>query len=279
LSEDHQKDEFKKVYELLTLLNQKSKSENTSLVTILVNYLINGSGKICTKAYASISELLYVSCLPTSKTSFHQRFGPESQILSTSNEKAVLRQRELLIGIQRLFTELVRDNLFDEDSWNRRETVNEVAVFVWSAACVLWHNSSDKQLRYETLALCLEIGPSIIPKLTQFVLNLRENALYKASAWLLTAFARISPELLTQIFDHLGLSNCSADEYSIQVMRILGKVCQSRSASKYLIDKRLFSNWINTVIEVVREDQHIRINEVTAIIDCFRVSFFLNTLK
>lgn len=246
------------------------KDSTKSLVTIIVNYLIDG-GRICPKVYPSVCELLYSTCLPSTNTVYQNRYSAENRLSSSSsNEVAILRQRELLTGIQKLLSELLdEDEMSDEENLALPEK-REIAIFIWSAACVLWQNSSDKQLRYDTIALCLEVGPFIIPKLSRFIIKSPDNIFYRASCWLLCTFARVSSELLNQIFDCLGLNEVMADEISI--MRILGKICQSTAAVKFLIDKNLIFNWSNTAIEISREEQHIRIDELSAIIECFQVS-------
>lgn len=261
---------MRQVYELLVQLDHKS---SCSLVTIIIDYVREG-GRICQNAHNSAAELLYTTCIsPSSSSSHSQHVGPDIRQYSQSKETAVLRQRELLLGIQKFMTELTNDESLESGGWIRAESVHEFSVFLWSAACVIWHNFSDSSIRYNTVALCLEIGPAIIPKLAQFVLNSTNTLLKKASCWLLCSFGRTSSEHPNQIFECLGIADCTADEYSISVMQIIGKVCQSTAAAKYLIDKKLFSNWAMTSIEIAREEQHIRIDELTAIINCFSVSF------
>lgn len=270
LGEDHNKEVLRQVYDLLAQLDQKSK---TSLVTIIVKYLLDG-GRICPKAYPSAAELLYATCIFSSTTiNSLQRFSTEKQ-QSRSKEIVVLRQRELLIGIQQLLAEQVKNETSEEENCVSNGSARELSIFLWSAACVIWHNFSDSNVRYDTIALCLELGPSIIPKLAQFVLNITDKVLYQSSCWFLCTIGRSAPELLTQIFKCLELTDLSAEDYSISVMRILGKVCQSTAASKYLIDKNLLSSWATTAIEIAREEQHIRIDELTAIVNCFKVNVF-----
>jgi hypothetical protein len=267
--EDHNKEVLRQVYDLLAQLDQKSK---TSLVTIIVKYLLDG-GHISSKAYTSAAELLYATCVytPTPTTSPLQRFGAEKQ-QTRSKEIVVVRQRELLIGIQELLDEQQKNETTEEENCGNNGSARELSIFCWSAACVLWHNFSDSNVRYDTIALCLEFGPSIIPKLAQFLLHPADKILYKASAWLFCTFARSSPELLTQIFECLELKELRAEDYPVSIMHILGKVCQSTAAAQYLIDKNLLSTWATTAIEIAREEQHIRIDELAAIINCFKVS-------
>jgi hypothetical protein len=214
---------------------------------------------------------LYATCVFTSTTSNPlQRFNAEKQ-QHRPKEIVVVRQRELLVGIQQLLAEQIKNETTEEEHGINNGTGRELSIFLWSAACVIWHNFSDSNIRYDTIALCLELGPSIIPKLAPFVLNSTDRILYKAACWFLCTMARSSPELLTQIFECLELNELSAEDYPLPIMHVLGNVCQSTAAAKYLINKNLLSNWATTAIEIAREEQHIRIDELTAIINCFKV--------
>ncbi|KAI6202918.1 hypothetical protein M3Y94_00496400 [Aphelenchoides besseyi] len=271
LGEENSTEMFRTIYELLLQLDRKSKALNASLVVVVVNYLMNG-GRICSRAYLSLAELLYASCaLPTASSTHQQRFGLDNRPVHVAHATAVNRQRQLLDGIQKLLTNLLpQANLTSEDSnWARPEALKEISIFLWSAACVIWHNTSDENIQHHTRAICLDVGTAIIPYLAHFVLNIREPNLLHASSWMLCTLARTSSTHLDLIFNNLGLAQLAAVDYSVDVMSALGKICQSATAVRYLMNRHLLNDWAMIAIEICDQDQHHRLPQLVGIVDCF----------
>ena len=77
-----------------------------------------------------------------------------------SKEKVLSRQRELLNGVHRLLVALTPDEHDDDDDddWLQPERIKELAVFIWTTACVVWQNVSDDVMRAESVAVCLEVS-------------------------------------------------------------------------------------------------------------------------
>ncbi|KAI6178303.1 UBC core domain-containing protein [Aphelenchoides besseyi] len=271
LGEENSTEMFRTIYELLLQLDRKSKALDSSLVLVIVDYLLSG-GRICSRAYLSLAELLYASCaLPTASSTHQQRFGLDNRPVHVAHSTAVNRQRHLLNGIKDLLTNLLpQENLTSEDSnWTRPEALKEISIFLWSAACVIWHNTSDDSIRYDTMAICFDVGSVVILYLAHFVLNIREPNLLHASSWMLCALARSSPKHLDSIFEKLGLAQLAAVDYSVTVMKALGKICQSATAVRYLMSRNLLNDWAKIAIEICDQEQHHRLPQLVSIVDCF----------
>lgn len=37
------------------------------------------------------------------------------------------------------------------------------AVLIWTASCIIWHNINVEERRFDTLALCMDLTPQLIP--------------------------------------------------------------------------------------------------------------------
>lgn len=64
---------------------------------------------------------------------------------------AIIRQRQLLEGLIMLL-----DRQKSEDINTNEKTL---AALIWAAACAIWSNLGEESMRYETIAIVLDVGP------------------------------------------------------------------------------------------------------------------------
>uniref|UniRef100_A0A1I7RY28 Baculoviral IAP repeat-containing protein 6 n=1 Tax=Bursaphelenchus xylophilus TaxID=6326 RepID=A0A1I7RY28_BURXY len=165
---EHSADIVRQIQDLLLKLDSKNKPGQSNLISSIVIHLTNG-GRISQKTYPSVSELLFTSCSISSQIAPSRSQNADiNRPVHIIHGLVIARQRQLLQGVETLLKDTLNGCSDAEGSrWIRAEVLNEVAVFIWASACAVWHNISEESVRYDTIAICLEMAPNLLKYVKQ----------------------------------------------------------------------------------------------------------------
>src|SRR5690606_31768894 len=113
-------------------------------------------------------------------------FCTESSDISTV--RATARQSQLLNGIEKILQLIENKLVFHEST---------ISVVLWAAACAIWNNVSTENLRYQTIADCINIGKKIALPLWKWITTKSDkfHILTISASWLLCALCRTCNEV------------------------------------------------------------------------------------
>ncbi|CAD5206748.1 unnamed protein product [Bursaphelenchus okinawaensis] len=273
---EHQPTVIRQIHELLLRLDNQNKPGQSTLISMIVDHLING-GRISSKSYLSVAELLYVSCVYSSSSTKNIGFDANRPI-HVIHGIVTNRQKKLLHGVERLLKEVLHAEQLNLEStrWIRVEVWQEVSVFLWATACAIWNNVSQEATKADTVAACMEISPILIPLLCNTISNYSGKCIFDSSCWLLCTLVRASPALLTNIISHLKPAN--GDEMSPLMLKALSLVCQSQSAVKFLIERNFIQKIIDSVGRICTSSSSSSIKELILYVDCLSKLMSIDTV-
>uniref|UniRef100_A0A915ECF1 Uncharacterized protein n=1 Tax=Ditylenchus dipsaci TaxID=166011 RepID=A0A915ECF1_9BILA len=140
LNRPHQKEVYSLLHTVLINIDYKSKASNTSVVNLIINYILNNS-KL--EASFSLAELLLTFCA--------LRCSKENQLrpVHLNHAMAVIKSKTVICSEE------------NGETWH---FMKAVSMLMWSASCIVWENSREESMRYDTIAVCLDIASSAMLK-------------------------------------------------------------------------------------------------------------------
>ncbi|KHN86883.1 Baculoviral IAP repeat-containing protein 6 [Toxocara canis] len=229
-----QRSTYERVSSLLVRIDNAKAKPNT-VVELILNYTAQAR-YVAPKSLEYLPEVIFTLCSKAAE-------GTRTP-LHVKHQIQVFRQRQLLTGIDFM---LSSSHSFP---YNQQEAI---AVLIWSASCAVWKNVSDKSMHFDTVAVCVEVGTKLIPRLCDVASNLNSqwrNSMSEAASWLLCSLIRCAPTHLCDALRFLGFGD--APERSVipssEAMSVVGRMCQSATAVRSLLSTSTLQHWIEYAI-------------------------------
>ncbi|KAL3998353.1 Ubiquitin-conjugating enzyme family protein [Acanthocheilonema viteae] len=177
----------------------------------------------------------------------------------------VVKQYQVLLGVTSIIT-----------SQNYKNPLRDVAaVLIWTASCIIWHNINVEERRLDTLALCMDLTPQLLPFLCEMAVDVSEqcnDTLAKSASWLLCSLMRGAPHLLRNALKEIGLLDLNdkpkKEGVTQNAFTVVQRMCQSRTSITQLHSFGLLQYWIELVITYCKETTMEHMPILVSIVRC-----------
>uniref|UniRef100_F1KPF7 Baculoviral IAP repeat-containing protein 6 n=1 Tax=Ascaris suum TaxID=6253 RepID=F1KPF7_ASCSU len=237
------------------------KAKPHTIVQLILNYIAQGR-YVAPKSLDWLPEVIFTLCSKAAE-------GTRTPV-HVKHQLQVFRQRQLLTGITSILSSTL---LFP---YNQQEAV---AVLMWSASCAIWNNISDEGMHHDTVAVCVEIGTKLIPRLCDVASNVGSKwrtSMCEAASWLLCSLIRCAPTHLPHALRFLGFSGERENDYStgeipsLEAMTVVGRMCQSATAVRSLLSTSTLQHWTELAITLCEGGDAMRLVALAGIVECLR---------
>ncbi|EJD76030.1 ubiquitin-conjugating enzyme family protein [Loa loa] len=177
----------------------------------------------------------------------------------------VIKQCQVLLGVTTIIT-----------SQNYKKPLRDVAaVLIWTASCIIWHNINVEERRFDTLALCMDLSPQLLPFLCELAVDVSEqcnDTLAKSASWLLCSLMRGAPHLLRNVLKEIGLLDMNdkpkREGVTHNAFTVVQRMCQSRTSILQLHSFGLLQHWVELIITYCEETNMEHISLLVSIVRC-----------
>ncbi|VDN00794.1 unnamed protein product [Thelazia callipaeda] len=241
---------YYRVTELLNHLDDEQE-ELHSVINLVFHY--TGQGNIVTnESLEWLPDLLFTLCARKSTR-------------QADHEISIIKQGQLLRGVVSFIT-----------SQNCKKSSRDViAVLIWTASCVIWHNINVEERRFATLAICMDLAPHLLPFLCEMSVDTSEHCndtLAKSASWMLCSLVRGAPYLLGTVLKEIGLldgnNKPTKDNITHDAFCVVQRMCQSKTAISKLHSFGLFENWIELIITYSEEASMAHMSLLVSMVRC-----------
>ena len=214
--------------QVISNVDLRARSNEATIIELILKHVFSG-GRLSDGGVTPVvsAEMLYSFCTESGNITV---------------QRAAVRQQQLLVGIEYLLSLIDDRAIFDDTTFS---------IILWAAACIIWNNVGNGNLRYQTLASCLEVGNRIQPSLWKLATSTSNNhkLLKPSAAWLLCSLFRADSNLARQTTEELrNKTNFTKDE-----LRALAQIYQSESAAIELINSGLLTKFIDESIKISKQ--------------------------
>uniref|UniRef100_A0A0R3QJP8 UBIQUITIN_CONJUGAT_2 domain-containing protein n=1 Tax=Brugia timori TaxID=42155 RepID=A0A0R3QJP8_9BILA len=176
----------------------------------------------------------------------------------------IIKQCQVLRGVTSLIT-----------SGNYKKPLRDVAaVLIWTASCIIWHNINVEERHFDTLALCINLTPQLLPFLCKMAVDVSEqcnDTLAKSASWLLCSLMRGAPNLLRNALKEIGLLDMNDKpkrDVPQSAFTVVQRMCQSRTSILHLHSLGLLQYWVELIITYSEETNMEHISLLISIVRC-----------
>ncbi|KAM3721402.1 Baculoviral IAP repeat-containing protein [Dirofilaria immitis] len=230
-----------------------------SIVELIFQYIEQGS-TVTSESLEWLPNLLFTLCAHKSSL-----LGVSPARLQKDHQFCIRKQCQLLFGITCLIT-----------SRNYKEPLQDVAaVLIWTASCIIWHNINVEERHLETLALCMDLTPQLLPLLCKMAMDVSEqcnDTLAKSVSWLLCSLMRGAPHLLHNALKEIGLLDINdkpkREGITQNAFTVVQRMCQSRTSILQLHSFGLLQYWVELIIAYCEETNMEHISLLVSIVRC-----------
>ncbi|VDK62166.1 unnamed protein product [Onchocerca ochengi] len=230
-----------------------------SIVELIFQYIEQGN-TVTSESLEWLPNLLFTLCAYNSSL-----FGISPDKIQNEHQICVTKQRQLLLGVTSVIT-----------SQNYKKPLRDVAaVLIWTASCIIWHNINVEERRFETLALCMDLTPQLLPLLCEMAVDVSDqcnDTLAKSASWLLCSLMRGAPHLLCNALKEIGLLDINdkpkREGITQNAFTVVQRMCQSRTSVLQLHSFGLLQHWVELVIAYCEETNMEHMSLLVSIIRC-----------
>ncbi|VDN82160.1 unnamed protein product [Brugia pahangi] len=176
----------------------------------------------------------------------------------------IIKQCQVLRGVTSLIT-----------SGNYKKPLRDVAaVLIWTASCIIWHNINVEERHFDTLALCINLTPQLLPFLCKMAVDVSEqcnDTLAKSASWLLCSLMRGAPNLLRNALKEIGLLDMNDKpkrDVPQSAFTVVQRMCQSRTSILHLHSLGLLQYWVELIITYSEETNMEHMSLLISIVRC-----------
>ncbi|VDK73717.1 unnamed protein product [Litomosoides sigmodontis] len=230
-----------------------------SIVELIFQYIEQGN-IVTSESLEWFPNLLFTLCACSSS-----QLKENTVRIQTKHEICVIRQCQVLVGVTSIIT-----------SQNYKKPLRDVAaVLLWTASCIIWHNINVQERRSDTLALCNDLTPKLLPFLCEMAVDVSEqcnDTLAKSASWLLCSLMRGAPHLLRNALKEIGLLDMNdkpkTEGITQNAFTVVQRMCQSRTSISQLHSLGLLQYWIELVISYCEESNMEHMPMLVGIVRC-----------
>uniref|UniRef100_A0A915PSQ5 UBC core domain-containing protein n=1 Tax=Setaria digitata TaxID=48799 RepID=A0A915PSQ5_9BILA len=230
-----------------------------SIVELIFQYIEQGN-TVTSESLEWLPNLLFTLC--AQKPSLQEDTIVTGQ---KQHQVYVVKQCQVLLGVTSIITSL-----------NYKKPLRDVAaVLIWTASCIIWHNINVEERRFDTLAICMDLTPQLLPFLCEMAIDASEqcnDTLAKSASWLLCSLMRGAPHLLRNALKEIGLLDIN-DKPKIEgitqnAFTVVQRMCQSRTSITQLQSFGLLQHWVELIITFCEETNMEHMLLLVSIVRC-----------
>uniref|UniRef100_A0A158Q7N3 UBIQUITIN_CONJUGAT_2 domain-containing protein n=1 Tax=Elaeophora elaphi TaxID=1147741 RepID=A0A158Q7N3_9BILA len=230
-----------------------------SIVELIFQYIEQGN-TVTSESLEWLPNLLFTLCAHDPLM-----LGDDTVRVQKEHQICVIKQSQVLLGVTSVIT-----------SQNYKKPLRDVAaVLIWTASCIIWHNINVEERRFDTLALCMDLTPQLLPFLCEMAVDVSEqcnDTLAKSASWLLCSLMRGAPHLLRNALKEIGLLDVNdkpkREGVTQNAFTVVQRMCQSRTSISQLHSFGLLQYWIELVITYCEEISMEHMPMLVSIVRC-----------
>ncbi|CAG9531988.1 unnamed protein product, partial [Cercopithifilaria johnstoni] len=230
-----------------------------SIVELIFQYIEQGN-TVTSESLEWLPNLLFTLCARNSSP-----ISDGTVRVQNKHRICVVKQYQVLLGVTSVIT-----------SQNYKKPLRDVAaVLIWTASCILWHNINVEERRFDTLALCMDLTPQLLPFLCEMAVDVSEqcnDTFAKSASWLLCSLMRGAPHFLRNALKEIGLLDMNdkpkREGVTQNAFTVVQRMCQSRTSISQLHSFGLLQYWIELVISYCEETSMEHMSMLVSIVRC-----------
>uniref|UniRef100_A0A183DSH7 Mab-21 domain-containing protein n=1 Tax=Gongylonema pulchrum TaxID=637853 RepID=A0A183DSH7_9BILA len=171
---------YSRISQLLCQIDSEEAKPN-SVVELIFLYIDRGNS-VTNESLEWLPDLLFRLCA--------EKLSPWTSDPEKQHKNCVIKQCQMLLGLTTVIA-----------PQNKNKSLRDVlAVLLWTTSCILWHNMNVIERRSDTLAMCTDLAPPLLPSVRLYLKKPPDSTTLSLSQILLlgmnstSAFANVCPK-------------------------------------------------------------------------------------